>query len=104
MQEFTALKKNFDNVLNDAMNDPYFLDEKGEVDVRKVEDWISKEKLQMGFTNGVISKENVIPLTSTAKPYYGKRLKTRSELEEALNYMISFLELREKEFGGDLND
>ena len=28
-QEFPALKKNFDNVLNDAMNDPFFLDEKG---------------------------------------------------------------------------
>ena len=82
----------------------YFLDEKGEVDVRKVEDWISKEKLQMGFANGVISRENVIPLTSTAKPYYGKRLKTRSELEEALNYMISFLEQREKGIGGDFND
>ena len=52
----------------------------------------------------MISQENVIPLTSTAKPYYGKRLKTRSDLEEALRYMISFLELREKEIGGDSND
>ncbi len=82
----------------------YFLGDNGEVDERKVEEWIRREKLQMGFANRVISQENVIPLTSTARLYFGKRLKTRSDLEEALRYMICFLEQREKEIGGDLDE
>lgn len=82
----------------------YFLDENGEVDERRVEEWIRREKLQMGFTDGEIKQENVILLTSTAKPGEGKWLGTRNDLEEALRYMISFLEQREKEIGGDFND
>ena len=57
----------------------YFLGENSEVDESKVEDWIRREKLHMGFANRVISQENVIPLTSTAKLYFGKRLIFRSD-------------------------
>ena len=80
----------------------YFLGEDGEVDAELITDWVRREKLQMGFADGVIRPENVIPMAGVTKN--AKWFTTRREIEEALRYMINFLEKREKEFGGDLNE
>ena len=90
------------HVFNKETLGKYFLRRDGEVDVCAVEEWIRREKLQMGFVEGRISRENVIPLTRCTKPGEAKWFTTRSDIEEALRYMIRFLETREKEFGGNL--
>ena len=74
----------------------YFLDEKGEVDEEAVTAWILCEKLEMGFRKGIIKQSEVIPLTKTVSPRSGKRLTTEDEIRQALQYMIRFLNQRDR--------
>ena len=90
------------HVFNKETLGRYFLGTDGEVDVCAVEEWIRREKLLMGFVDGVISVDNIIPMAGVTKN--AKWFTARNEIEEALRYMIRFLELREKEIGGDLNE
>ena len=74
----------------------YFLDGKGEVDEVAVTAWILCEKLEMGFRKGIIKQSEVIPLTKTVSPQSGKRLTTEDEIRQALQYMIRFLNQRDR--------
>lgn len=56
--------------------------------------WVERECLQMGFENGEIAQENVIPLVAGLHPKDGKWLTSEAEIEEALCYMIRFLRER----------
>ena len=92
------------HVFNKDTLGKYFIGAGSEVDVRAVEEWIRRERLEMGFVEGRIDVGNIIPLTRDTKHCEGKWFTARNEIEEALRYMIRFLELREKEIGGDLNE
>lgn len=72
----------------------YFTTDAGEVDKSLVTSWIKREHLEMGFTDNRIAPENVRPLIEGLDPYKAKWLKDADEIEEALGYMIDFLEKR----------
>ena len=74
----------------------YFLDEDGNVDEAKVNEWVRREKLEMGFEMKVIKQSAVIPLAKEISPKRGKELTKESELREALLYMIRFLRQRDR--------
>ena len=74
----------------------YFLDGKGEVDEEAVTAWILREKLEMGFRKGIIKQSEVIPLAENVSPKSGKRLTNEEEIKEALQYMIRFLNQRDR--------
>ncbi len=59
-------------------------------------DWVRREHLEMGFADGVIDKIHVLPLFSGDDPQNGKWLADESEIREALDYMIRFLESRKE--------
>ena len=48
----------------------------------------------MGFENNEIAPENVRPLISGLSPYEAKWLNDEREIEQALEYMIDFLQKR----------
>lgn len=58
------------------------------------EAWVERECLQMGFENGEIAQENVIPLFDGLHPKDGKWLTLEDEIRAALLYMIRFLKER----------
>ena len=74
----------------------YFLDGKGEVDEEAVTAWILREKLEMGFRKGIIKQSEVIPLAENVSTKSGKRLTNEEEIKEALQYMIRFLNQRDR--------
>ncbi|MGE9993615.1 hypothetical protein ACQRBK_01040 [Peptoniphilaceae bacterium SGI.137] len=81
----------------------FFLDKNGNLDCQKIETWILAEHLCMGFKNNDIHsrKENsnvpeILPLTRTLHPAKGRWLTKHSEIKEALQYMIRFLEQRNR--------
>lgn len=73
----------------------YFLGGNGEVDEKKVEDWICREQLNMGF-DGKVSADHVLPLISGLQPAEAKWLEDEKEIRKALVYMITFLEQRKR--------
>lgn len=74
----------------------YFLDESGEVDSEKVEQWVKREHLDMGYEEGHIDRNHVLPLTKSLLPGEAKMFTTEEEIREALEYMIHFLEERKQ--------
>lgn len=57
--------------------------------------WVRREKLEMGFYDGKIDREHVIPLIHDLHPSTPKKkFDEESEIKEALTYMIGFLENR----------
>ena len=74
----------------------YFLNECGEHDGKAVREWIRREHLEMGFYNKDISCDSIIPLISDLNPRTAKWLTDEKEINEALLYMIRFLEMRKQ--------
>lgn len=81
----------------------FFLGDNGETDREKVEAWICREHLYMGFRNEDMhfARENskspeIIPLILGLDPAEGKWLTEENEIKEALLYMIRFLEQRQR--------
>ena len=74
----------------------YFLDESGEVDPEKVEQWVKREHLDIGYEEGSIDQSHVLSLTKTLPPSEAKMFTTEEEIREALQYMIHFLEERKQ--------
>ncbi|MGN0424959.1 MAG: hypothetical protein ACI4FY_06515 [Acetatifactor sp.] len=74
----------------------YFLDESGEVDPEKVEQWVKREHLDIGYEEGCIDQNHVLSLTKTLPPGEAKMFTTEEEIREALQYMIHFLEERKQ--------
>lgn len=70
-------------------------DSNNEVDIMRVTGWVAREHLEMGFENNEIAPENVRPLISGLSPYEAKWLNDEHEIEQALEYMIDFLQNRE---------
>ena len=79
----------------------YFLDEKGNVDRKKLTEWLVKEKLTFGFEDGKIDKDHIKPLIKGLDPYKAKWLTDEDEIDEALTYMFSLLSERNKTFGDE---
>ena len=73
----------------------FFLGSNNEVDIMRVTGWVAREHLEMGFENNEIAPENVRPLISGLSPYEAKWLNDEHEIEQALEYMIDFLQNRE---------
>ena len=61
----------------------------------RITGWVAREHLEMGFENNEIAPENVRPLISGLSPYEAKWLNDEHEIEQALEYMIDFLQNRE---------
>lgn len=72
----------------------YFLGSDNKVDIMCVTAWIALEHLEMGFENNEIAPENVRSLISGLSPYEAKWLNDEHEIEQALEYMIDFLQKR----------
>ena len=79
----------------------YFLDEKGNVDRKKLTEWLVNEKLTFGFEDGKIDKDHIKPLIKGLDPYKAKWLTDEDEIDEALTYMMSLLSERNKSFGNE---
>ena len=58
------------------------------------EEWVKREGLEMGFKDGIISQDTVLPLIQGLEPKNGKWLTQEDEIRQALQYMISFLKNR----------
>jgi hypothetical protein len=58
--------------------------------------WVKRERLDVGFRDGIIDQDYVIPLLKNLHPGKGKNLKDEAEIREALTYMINLLEARMK--------
>lgn len=58
--------------------------------------WVKRERLEMGFKDGIIDREHVIPLLKDLHPGKGKNPGNEAEIGEILTYMINFLESRRK--------
>ena len=58
--------------------------------------WVNRERLDVGFRDGIIDQDHVIPLLKNLHPGKGKNLKEETEIREALTYMINLLEARMK--------
>ena len=58
--------------------------------------WVNRERLDVGFRDGIIDQDHVIPLLKNLDPGKGKNLKEETEIREALTYMINLLEARMK--------
>ena len=58
--------------------------------------WIKRERLEAGFTDGIIDQEHVIPLIKDQPAGEPKWLSKEDEIKEALEYMINLLESRKK--------
>ena len=56
--------------------------------------WVKRERLEVGFRDGIIDQDHVIPLLKNLHPGKGKKLKEEAEITEALTYMINLLEAR----------
>ena len=56
--------------------------------------WIKRERLEIGFIDGIIDQEHVIPLLKDLPAGEPKKLTKESEIKEALLYMIKLLEAR----------
>ena len=63
-------------------------------DERTAEEWVKREGLVMGFKDGIISQDTVLPLIQGLEPKNGKWLTQEDEIRQALQYMISFLKNR----------
>ena len=72
----------------------FFIGEDGNVDEQKIARWIKSQHLEMGFEDGIIDREHVIPLIPGLDPYEAKWLKDEEEIYAALEYMAGFLERR----------
>ncbi len=72
----------------------FFSDDKGEINKEAVKEWIEREHLEMGFEGGRIDKDHVRPLIPGHDPYEAKWLTGESEICDALEYMIDFLQKR----------
>ena len=75
----------------------FFLDENGEVDQKKVEAWIHRERLEMGF-DGEVKPDRILPFISGLQTGEAKWLSDENEIKEALIYMTTFLERRKRRF------
>ena len=58
--------------------------------------WVKRERLEAGFSDGIIDQDHVIPLIKDLHPGKGKSLRKETEIREALTYMINLLETRMK--------
>lgn len=56
--------------------------------------WVRREKLEMGFYEGRLEKEYVIPLIHDLHPSKAKWLTEEGEIKEALTYMVELLKNR----------
>lgn len=56
--------------------------------------WIKREGLEIGFIDGIIDQEHMIPLLKDLPAGEPKKLTKESEIKEALLYMIKLLEAR----------
>lgn len=56
--------------------------------------WVKRERLEVGFTDGIIDQEHVIPLLNDLPAGEPKELTKEGEIKEALSYMIKLLEAR----------
>lgn len=75
----------------------YFPGEDGLVDRKQVEAWISREHLEMGYYDKDYKDgSKIIPLVKGLKPCMAKWLTEENEVKEALQYMITFLEMRRR--------
>lgn len=63
-------------------------------DELSAEEWVKREGLEMGFKEGIISQDTVLPLIQGLEPKNGKWLTQEDEIRQALQYMISFLKKR----------
>ena len=72
--------------------------ESGAKSVQRVDavKWVNRERLDVGFRDGIIDQDHVIPLLKNLHPGKGKNLKEETEIREALTYMINLLEARMK--------
>ena len=71
---------------------------KQELDLNRVKSWIKREYLDMGFTDYIIDRDNIIPLIPGLDPSEAKKLTDRNEIKEALKYMYNFLSNRKEKF------
>ena len=73
--------------------------ESGAKSVQRVDavKWVNRERLDVGFRDGIIDQDHVIPLLKNLHPGKGKNLKEETEIREALTYMINLLEARMKD-------
>lgn len=58
--------------------------------------WVKRESLEVGYRDGIIDQNHVIPFLKTLHPGKGRKLKEEAEIREALMYMINLLEARRK--------
>ena len=58
--------------------------------------WVKREHLECGFENGIVDREHVIPLITGLAAGDAKMMTTETEIREALEYMIKFLEARQQ--------
>ena len=58
--------------------------------------WIKRERMEVGFTDGIIDQAHVIPLIKNQPAGEPKWLSKEEEIKEALGYMIYLLESRKK--------
>ena len=56
--------------------------------------WVKREQLEVGFRDGIIDQDHVIPLIKDLHPGKGINPRDESKIKEALTYMISLLEAR----------
>ncbi len=66
----------------------YFKDE------HEVVAWVRREKLEMGFFDGKIDNEHIIPIVHDLHPSTAKWFIEEDEIKEALTYMTEFLRRR----------
>lgn len=74
----------------------FFLGTNGEVDTKLVRDWVLREHLEPGFFNGRINRSDVTPYMPWKDPYEAIRPESEYDLYWILEYMIDFLEARQK--------
>ena len=58
------------------------------------EEWIKREKLDMGFSGGKFDQEHIVQISSEKLPGEPKWLTDEKDIIEALQYMIGFLKER----------
>ena len=73
----------------------FFTGDDGEVSKGAVTEWVKREKLEMGFEDGVIDKDHVRPLIPGIDPYEPKWFTKEDEICSALEYMIDLLQKRQ---------
>ncbi|MBR1478056.1 MAG: hypothetical protein IJ608_08880 [Lachnospiraceae bacterium] len=64
--------------------------------------WVKRERLDVGFRDGIIDQDHVIPLTKNLHPGKGKSMEEETEIREALAYMINLLEVRKNALEHDI--